>query len=1028
MPDSWTVLQLFPENGLDRSLHAPVYIGLLFLVFFRETLGWGFAGLVVPGYLATVLLAAPVTGGLVVVEAILTYVTALLLGRVLPRTGAWFTFFGRERFLLLIASASLVRLAIEGSLLPAIIERWNLTHSRELYSLGLVLVPLLANSFWNAGFVRAFPRVSLVTILTYLIVAEILLPYTNFTLSRFQVANESVSLAFLESPHAHIILLVGAILGARNNVRYGWDYNGILVPALLAVAWYQPSKVATTLLEGLLVYYVSMWLIRRRPFSRMMFVGCRRIVLTFSVGFAIKYLSGMLLVRWLPHVQLIDFFGFGYLLPSLLANKMWDKGGVPKVLMPTLQVSIVAFPIGTIIGFGLRSTETAQAALGPVAPVEAAVSVPWALMLGDSAPSPHRTGTTLKLNDAYALAEEVALRSVAGTLDEAALRLAQRGRLRVEQPPNRDWTVITPDAHDANVEIAGPRLAVRSATRYGDDWLVVVVAPPVGSPSIPIAFEVAERIGARAIVLSSRVPIIADRDELFGQELSLELGMTHVVRISLSDTAGDIELGAVGQLPAGLSPSLFQEVLGQSVRLEWQAQASTGDPSSPTLRLSLPRDRAEAIAGRMLGGPELDSWAFANQAELTRRVTDLTFSIASDFRVPSIPQLRLYGILLGERFGARVDPSVWQRTLAAGLGLRFASVAAPFDGWALYEPEGPERRGHPTLLQRRSGRSTRPALALTLAAPRWEGGAVAAAVRLHDAFEADMLLVHGALVGLMEDGSSDPRRPQGRQSYFQRAHETWLNAGGTGIILRGIAPSHVVSTDAVVMFDSEVNGISDGPVWASPLLAQLERAGVTLAAVDGSAERAGFEASGDPGLAYARRFAAGRTLVLWLGSELREAWRLAYTDPATLRRLESAGFTSTPSTPADFVSGLAACGPGNPCPAAGSACKRLPALASLERFVSSQNPYFLEAALAEAKGCGWLALESAVTETTWLALPPDHAGSASAADGQRHWLMVPLLRAREDSSAQRLGRRQVTRQQFGELHRLALTPLEIGLQ
>ena len=145
------VLHLFPENGLDRSLHAPVFIGLMFLVFFRETLGWGFAGLVVPGYLATVMIAAPVTGVLVVVEAVLTYIVALLLGRILPRTGAWFTFFGRERFLLLIASASLVRLAIEGSVLPAITARSHLIHSRELYSLGLVLVPLLANSFTCAS-------------------------------------------------------------------------------------------------------------------------------------------------------------------------------------------------------------------------------------------------------------------------------------------------------------------------------------------------------------------------------------------------------------------------------------------------------------------------------------------------------------------------------------------------------------------------------------------------------------------------------------------------------------------------------------------------------------------------------------------------------------------------------------------------------------------------------------------------------------------------------------------------------------
>ena len=56
------------------------------------------------------------------------------------------------------------------------------------------------------------------------------------------------------------------------------------------------------LLEGLVVYYSSMWLIRRRPFSRMMFVGCRRVVTTFSVGFIIKYVSGAVLVRWLSMV------------------------------------------------------------------------------------------------------------------------------------------------------------------------------------------------------------------------------------------------------------------------------------------------------------------------------------------------------------------------------------------------------------------------------------------------------------------------------------------------------------------------------------------------------------------------------------------------------------------------------------------------------------------------------------------------------------------------------------------------------
>ena len=80
-------LAVFPTNGLDQSLHAPVLVGLFILTFFREALGWGYAGLVVPGYLATVFLAAPLTGGLMVVEGLASYFLALLLARLAPRAG-----------------------------------------------------------------------------------------------------------------------------------------------------------------------------------------------------------------------------------------------------------------------------------------------------------------------------------------------------------------------------------------------------------------------------------------------------------------------------------------------------------------------------------------------------------------------------------------------------------------------------------------------------------------------------------------------------------------------------------------------------------------------------------------------------------------------------------------------------------------------------------------------------------------------------------------------------------------------------
>ena len=133
---SGLVWALFPVNGLDRSLHAPVLVGLMVLTFFTEAFGWTYAGLVVPGYLATVFVAAPVTGVLIVGESIATYFFAALMGRWLPYTRAWSTTFGRERFFLLIVGAVLVRLAVEGNLLPWLaVLGWALLLHQQVQSL-----------------------------------------------------------------------------------------------------------------------------------------------------------------------------------------------------------------------------------------------------------------------------------------------------------------------------------------------------------------------------------------------------------------------------------------------------------------------------------------------------------------------------------------------------------------------------------------------------------------------------------------------------------------------------------------------------------------------------------------------------------------------------------------------------------------------------------------------------------------------------------------------------------------------------
>src|ERR1051326_3083827 len=129
-------MHLFPESGFDRSAATPVFLGVLVAWFFTETFGWVFVGLVVPGYLATLFVLDPRVAAVDVGEAALTYVVARLLGEYLSRTRLTSRAFGRERFLLILVVSILVRIAVEGAMLPSF-----LPHARWAHSVGLVVVP-----------------------------------------------------------------------------------------------------------------------------------------------------------------------------------------------------------------------------------------------------------------------------------------------------------------------------------------------------------------------------------------------------------------------------------------------------------------------------------------------------------------------------------------------------------------------------------------------------------------------------------------------------------------------------------------------------------------------------------------------------------------------------------------------------------------------------------------------------------------------------------------------------------------------
>ena len=350
---------LFPASGLDNSLFTAVFLGLLLLFVLTESFGWVFTGLVVPGYLASVFVIQPTAGAVILLEAVVTYFVARGVSDWGARFLPYNRFFGRERFFLILLCSVVVRLVFEALVLPAagaalVGDGWlPPTLLTNLYSVGLIVVPLTANMMWRTGALNGLPQVVVPTALIFAALRFVLIPYTNLSISDFELTYENVALGFLASPKTYIILLTGAYLATRNSLAWGWDSHGIVVLALVALAWLSPLKVLTTVVE-VLVLVVAVRAVLVLPGIRTANLeGYRRIVVVFGIGFALKFAACHAMAATYPGLRATDYFGFGYLLPSLLALKILQRGSATVILLPTLQTSLVALGLGTLIGLGL---------------------------------------------------------------------------------------------------------------------------------------------------------------------------------------------------------------------------------------------------------------------------------------------------------------------------------------------------------------------------------------------------------------------------------------------------------------------------------------------------------------------------------------------------------------------------------------------------------------------------------------------------------------------------------------------------
>ncbi len=364
---SWMI---FPQQALDNSIITAVLIGLVTLLIFTEVFGWVFVGYVVPGYLASVFLTLPESGFAIIFEAIITYALVWLISERGAKARVWARFFGRERFLLFVYVSVVVRLVMESAVLPRlsllIPALTGIELQNDFFSVGLVLVPLLANAFWKTGMARGLLQSGTATIITYAALALVLVPFTNMNLGKFELTYENVALDFFSSPKLYIILLTGATLASSYNLRYGWDYNGIMMPALIAIAFFSPWKILTTFVEAMLVAALFFALTKLPGLRSLNFGGGRKITAVFFTGYVVKWIIAVVLPD-MPTLSATDLFGFGYLLPSLLGVKILQKRQPFVVLLPTFNAAFYAVVLGSAMAFGLHAIDRLTQPAGALA-------------------------------------------------------------------------------------------------------------------------------------------------------------------------------------------------------------------------------------------------------------------------------------------------------------------------------------------------------------------------------------------------------------------------------------------------------------------------------------------------------------------------------------------------------------------------------------------------------------------------------------------------------------------------------------
>lgn len=776
-------LALFPQGSLAESVITTVWLGALVVIFFHNRLGWSLSGIIVPGYLVPLLILKPWSVAVILVEAVGTYLLCRLLFIAPARLGVAGSVFGRDRFFALILCGVTMRLLMELWLLPMaahfVAQRYGLPQlgNENLHGFGLIILALMANQLWKPGLVCGLGALAITLAVTWLLAVGLLIPFTNFTISNVAYLYEDLAGSIDATPKAYMILICAAWLASRMNMNYGWEYNGILVPALLALLWSKPWEVVITVAEALIIFVLARATLKLPGFRGLTLEGGHKLLFFFTLGFVYKIVLGHGLLLFAPDIRVTAYFGFGYMLSTLMAVKMHQKSISIQLTRAALQVSLTAAVAANLIGFALL-----RAMPNPRVAVEAMET-------------PREINTRSSLNALRTLKPTVRQASDRGVVPSPDLQqLLARACAQPKSVPTRAWQrigyrrlvleerfeVLIPENERDGVFLIDPQSTTGLALlvpnpaeeRFSVEaaWSLCEALEPrlmvLGQGTVPSALQAIRLVGGKdnRLSASGRLPKHLDLDALLTRVPDLALSWSEKSR----DDALALTLDAATR---------------RALSLKAQASDRRDRTTRLVVREGLPDAHWMRLASRVMA-PEDSRYRPLRRQQLlfvNREVLEPLLRLSKTGRHPDLSD----------------DLSMIAGN-ASVVGYRVYHYRNPHQDYlVLAERDGARARGLGSYLFRLGGGAP---FQVQVPRPQQEGGTAGFGLAAFHLLEAQALLMPGA-VGVVDDAATDDPSVR-RDSLFHLVYQAHLRAAGatptTVLQIRGEQKLAAEGFDAVL--------------------------------------------------------------------------------------------------------------------------------------------------------------------------------------------------------------------------------------